>query len=705
MQRNIACRIKARTYHSLLTGTVGYIHPGAALFKLGQEPDVISFHNVLRTSRIFFTGVNKIDLGWLEQQSPGMHARLKEHIDRVAVTEVRIGNVPQGILRTILGKFNMNEELLAKELGCHVQADYDNEALIAWCPRADAGLVTENLQAKVAATRHALEQEVVEELLVGTTRVVWGAGAQVHGLLFDNDFISINLRNVPTDWSAAQLRKLCERFGELRECSLLPAHEGKKEKVQWGHVVYASAEDARKSLRELQGEVYEGHSLAVSLGGIRQPSVFHDVAGSLILSFATAPSAQSAHLIFERPDYANEVLNSHVFPKMYALGTKPNDQATVSTGEAKGPRPSLDGSGRFRPFDQQPSLKPKSNIRFTVSLKNLAANVDELEIAKIIYQRGLPQPVYISVKRDPTKVTTKDTPQPEGSLSEDLVDIHNYIPFDSKVVSRTTFTDDKRRRRGINIFYQSVDAVVLSLTEARATPPPTPRFGQPVRLEAQFNCDLAIHSSLWDLHKVSFTAILDKACRSGVTLSPRHKGATRVMLHLQAADLDCLLMIKSEIEQTLKFLVFTHPLKHLLFSHLGRARLGRLSDAYIHWDNSTSIIRIYGTQEEQETARQSLVSLIDQLKDMLLDVQLIISRQHRRLMNKKEITRLQQKLGLEDLRLLGCRLFASGTAEQVEKLQTRLEPHLIKKGTSTSGECGLCFDDLDEPYALQVFSL
>lgn len=62
--------------------------------------------------------------------------------------------------------------------------------------------------------------------------------------------------------------------------------------------------------------------------------------------------------------------------------------------------------------------------------------------------------------------------------------------------------------------------------------------------------------------------------------------------------------VRKEIKRAMSHTTFVHPEKHLLFSIQGRKRLARLSDrvSYIHWDNTTSTIRIYGTEEQQSQA-------------------------------------------------------------------------------------------------------
>ncbi len=55
---------------------------------------------------------------------------------------------------------------------------------------------------------------------------------------------------------------------------------------QWGHIFFKNKESATKALKELNGDLFGAKTLALTPGGIREPSIFHDISGHITLSYA-----------------------------------------------------------------------------------------------------------------------------------------------------------------------------------------------------------------------------------------------------------------------------------------------------------------------------------------------------------------------------------------------------------------------------------
>lgn len=73
---------------------------------------------------------------------------------------------------------------------------------------------------------------------------------------------------------------------------------------------------------------------------------------------------------------------------------------------------------------------------------------------------------------------------------------------------------------------------------------------------------------------------------------------------------------------------------------------------------------------------------------------------------KVHLNQLQQAAGVEEVRLFGSRLVASGTKESVAKLREIMAQAIVvpkKAQERTEDECPICIDTYDEPVTLQVF--
>ncbi len=57
---------------------------------------------------------------------------------------------------------------------------------------------------------------------------------------------------------------------------------------------------------------------------------------------------------------------------------------------------------------------------------------------------------------------TEPTEQENLSTIEFTADLNENVPYSDRVVNRTSFTDEKRIRGGMKVFYLSVDDVILA---------------------------------------------------------------------------------------------------------------------------------------------------------------------------------------------------------------------------------------------------
>lgn len=168
-----------------------------------------------------------------------------EEAQRIAVT---IEGVNSQILRTLIGKFNSNTSTLEKEIGTLIESDPDKNQLIAWCHPSQKDQIQKKLIEKLDVIKNSLQNEVIEEVLVGGTRIVWGMGAKISHILFGSQFISLNIRKLALNVTEADIQKMVSKYAKVRQITLLPSQE-----TQWANVVFYSPKDAEFSYNCLQG--------------------------------------------------------------------------------------------------------------------------------------------------------------------------------------------------------------------------------------------------------------------------------------------------------------------------------------------------------------------------------------------------------------------------------------------------------------------
>ncbi|KAL6041141.1 hypothetical protein QOT17_025060 [Balamuthia mandrillaris] len=716
---NAAQRQHKGMFRSLLLDTMACVHPSSAVFQLGDgSTSYVVYNSILRTSRVYISTVTPINAEWLKY-----YPIFTDTLQRGEIQQVIIEHIPRSTLRAVLGKYNSNAEPIGRELNRIVEADLAKGILIAWCPSSNVRTVRSALDAKIEAVKYQLKGEVIEEPFVGGTRIVWGVGGQLITFLHDNEFISVNISNLPASWNEERLRQfLKERgCGEIRECSLLPSttnNKGDQEKshTQWVHVVLHDKESARKTT-DLKGEVLEACTIDISPGGVKMPSMFNDMKGQLSISFATAPSTGKATLIFSTATEANQVIleGQVLFGRMvWALGHDPDAPLNPKKPHVtKNPDLPPQRGNLFVVKDDSAAHRIHG---YKVNIAGLSPSIDEHQILSLLRRRQLPTPVGLYVKRERKKdglsSSSNGNEDPSSALLVDIAELQQAIPSAilDRVVNRTTFLDEKKGRGGITLFFASaVDvaaAIATDSTVVDRVAQLAPRHAQPIRLEYRFNLSIAIHVALWKRNDVELNRNFKAARHRGIRVQIVNKSSTRTHVDLQSHDFGQLRQVHLNVEKVLHCVIFRHQRKDLLFSWYGRKRLQHLpnSTAYIHRDNRTLTIRIYGNEEEQKEAERIPGDLINELSDLLLDQAFIIKRGSQQLL-KKQSQQLQQRTNVLDLTLCGSRLMASGTEESIPTLQkavasmlaTPMSPH----GEAEQHVCPICLDSFVEQVTLQ----
>jgi hypothetical protein len=103
---------------------------------------VVTFQNILRTSKAFAVNITPIEMEWIQQENEVLYAMYEERLTQVNCCEAKVAPVSRVILRFILGPANRNIDKLNEELDCFICGDYEMDSLTAWCKPAASNLKT-----------------------------------------------------------------------------------------------------------------------------------------------------------------------------------------------------------------------------------------------------------------------------------------------------------------------------------------------------------------------------------------------------------------------------------------------------------------------------------------------------------------------------------------------------------------------------------
>lgn len=671
---NLAYRVKKGTYRTVLSDTIGVMHPGCALKHQNIEPDWVVYQTILKTHKTMLIHVNPCSDQWTQEESPQFQKILDQNKAEACV-ECRFPQVGKAVTKLILGKFNSNVPALEKELQCTLEVDYETDGISAWCKLSVKNQCEENLKKRIEEAKEMLKKEVVEEVVIGNTRAVYGIGGVLTDFLFEGEYISINLRNLPNDWTQERIMKIASQYGNIRDCTLVSQGA---ENTKWSKVTFMKKSEAKAAFSALTGEVLGSKTIKVSPSTINAPSMLHEISGYITISWANGLSTGKADLEFLTAKSANEVITRNPFQcKVRAYGQMPGKAVNGR------PKPPLTREGLF--------VEGGSSSSYSISLQGLHESTDEWDIETKLRGSNLPQPRKILLKRNPTSSNE--------SVLEELSDLK--LPFSTALSSRTSFFDEKKCRAGFRFFYRTTEDLLREVKEALSANLGL-RLNQPIRAEVKYVCSVAIHKALWKKCKDKIEAAKENAMRNNVNIKEDLQSPARVILQLSSAKYESIINTRRRLHEALECTTFQSPDKHLLLTSFGRRRLQQFSDsmAYLHWDNANGIIRIYGNEDEQKKTYFELQKLVDELKNLEIDHSIFLQRGYRPPPN--ELASLKKKHELQDIQLVRGRLLVTGSKEAVAKLRVTLNSKIMEKKAVLSGaDCLICCDQLDNPFSLQ----
>lgn len=462
-----------------------------------------------------------------------------------------------------------------------------------------------------------------------------------------------------------RLFNIVAAFSKPRTCTLTPSPD---KTVQLGYVSFGSSVEAASVFNDMKGAKIESNVLIFRPYGVAKKELEAKSRGYLQISAALAPKKGNVVLTF------NNRLNAG------------QAQTHFNTNWAD------------RPARRVTKLSNLQTQKFKL-LFQLFPEEDEFELRKSLANAGQQQPNQIILERE----------EIDQNCIEELKDYINKLDellphyIRDCIVHRSFYFDEKTKRGGVKCFFGTTEEVEraandIVVVEKLAIEPQ--KYDQPVRIEKVFSMSMCINAGVWKMFEQNLRRVL-KSRKSNVKPVVNQR-QHMVVVDLYGDDESKLEIMRRNIDNELKCTVFTHLQKNLLFTTLGKKRL-LAANLPIQWDRA-GVIRIYGVDADRTKIEAQLNQLVDQLLDLVLNETFIIKRASMYQL-KKGFNELQKISGVEELKLCGGRLTASGTKEAVEKLRGMIADMIVvpKKATErTEDECPICIDSYDEPVTLQV---
>ncbi|KAF0708152.1 hypothetical protein As57867_006421, partial [Aphanomyces stellatus] len=266
------------------------------------------------------------------------------------------------------------------------------DMLVAYCTPHVASSVAARVAALVEPFRTDMAARTTEQTYCAGTRAILGTGFLVHELLFDDEFVTVYVRNLPATLDppgirafVAKVLKIPPGTNVLRSIDQQVSSGGD----QTVALTFYDKRVARQVFSGLQGELVAGKNVQVSVGkAAEKPGLQQSTTAQIRVSWATEQSTGIVNILFASARQANQFIRSYhsILPeatKVQPLGANPKHENNKGP-----PRPPTVSAGPNLFIFQEDTTKFTS---FTVAVHGLASDVDETHLttrlAAVPYQR------------------------------------------------------------------------------------------------------------------------------------------------------------------------------------------------------------------------------------------------------------------------------------------------------------------------------
>ena len=636
---NFAVRVGVREYAIVQQDgrvCVASCHPSSVFCKLANNgnltlPKYVLFTSTIMLARTFLNGVTAMNEEWLKDESPAFDEFYKDKKRGMKCEQLTVADLSPADIRLLLGKGGMNstkKTSIEERFDCVVQPNYDKAQLEIWCQPDRKQEIQAHFSNWKGSLRQLALDEVVEEVFIGDTRFVYGAGGEVEQMLFGNQFIFVNITNLPLEYSDESVRTLASGNGVRRVRSV---ELSKNATGTWAQVGFRNVNDAENAIVDLDGDFIGGKKINAVPGGAKKSSHASSVNAFLVMSWATNASLGKANVSFSTVAEANLLLaelrkvtqnNPSAGLSLLGLGTRLKfhslGQRRGAAGGSSSTLPFTNPDGSF--MDPQPFTAVLAKIgvagsasrptQFVVRFTDLDPSIDEVDIKKVL---GRNFACCSSLGLHAVKVVRNQTDNPTGEGGNEMVEIEelqSLAPKYSEVTSFTSFITTGRG--GFYLHYGSKDMVQSAYVEWNDRwgtwrdngelndrgEMMGYRCGQPIRLEAKYQANVKVHSSLWTVFKAKFDVVLKKAERDKVEVKicagrPVGEGSrmdVSTMLRIDAPSKILSESVVAAIDSILECSVYrpkSEDITTIMYTQTGRYKLKEIADkcpdVHIHW--------------------------------------------------------------------------------------------------------------------------
>ena len=438
---------------------------------------------------------------------------------------------------------------------------------------------------------------------------------------------------------------------------------------KWAHIQFAHPEHAAAAQAQLHNYILEGRTLVAKPAGLHNPNQSNMMDAKLMVLWNTGVSTGTAYVKFATAESANDAisfsgdhpLNGQVLA-VKAAPVLEGKAAKVGSAAQKQPplELQLDAEGRYTGQLVGTVQGKAPVIQYQVKVTKLPPQVDEIMLRQHFQFFGNVAGVNVA-RKDATFQDDQDDAL-RSSLLMSLVPQSFEVPFDFPVQTQISIPNQKHRS-GVIVHYENVAqtkaAAAFFRNQAAADPAAYSYMDQPVRALPDFTYTVSFHRAIFESRKGEYEAVQTWSTSHGVRCAVKDIPGVqpRKLFRLTCSDEAYLLDARRQLDRLLRCSVIK---RDELFSQYGRTKLQDIArvarnqghtSVYLHWDNSTRQIRVYGSHADQEHLVQQLNAAADELAALQKVVVEIPPRRRRQC--HQELPKLNNLPGVVSIQIFG----------------------------------------------------
>lgn len=602
----------------------------------------------------------------------------------------------------------VNNSTLLSSLG-----DAETGQLYLYCAPIKTANIEQVIQSKIDVVLKEIKKQVTEEKYVGETRVVIGEGYQVHEILFEKEFATLYIKNIPMDICRRTLKEILTSDNE--DLASLDCVE--QDNKYTAIAKFSSKKDTKLAYERLLTVIVPATQITVSPSFGESKGIRHGLTCRLKLTWPTAKSKGIANIFFDTPEGANNFLENvhYIYPTVtiHVCGeTRRSAQRKMFEDRPNIVQPPLtylklskhDRRCRFR-FDLNAidSMPKKEKLNYKVVINGLQRSIDKHKLTTTLNNYGLKN--VIVEYEDFTAPNFGNGLTTEQKTAK-LKPLSRFMKTDTKT---SDFFYKNSGVAGICVFFTSNSTAKEAYNYAK---PQYDSIELPHHLDIEFTHMISIQIGLYQFLKPQLSEVQKEAHHKGLStvITPLRNNSKFIIIRFHTSKHSHLTWIQEKLDELTRPTKFNCPNSEVLFTWTGRQQLSKLGKkAYIQWSDDSRIIWVYGSLEHKEITCKEIETTAAYLKSLdILDQEIWLNKTVK--INGKEgknISIQAREAKLAFYHFHGNKFYISGSKNSVDAVVQYIQKSRYNWNRSKnrfkyeeSRECGLCGMPPDDTFIM-----